>query len=104
MVCMEYTEPQFLKTTANSLNPLWFYSLYKYSLPVQYIYNSYTQWNVRTVQSPIACTLQIYKYFLYEPYGMYRESVLVHYIKTYTPLWAIHTLQFFIVCTVELNF
>jgi len=40
----------------------------------------------RPVQSLSACTVQLYLYSPYGPYGLYRTSVLVQYSYTSTPL------------------
>ena len=58
------TEPQCLYGTAISLLPLW---------------------AVRPVQSLSACTVQLYLYSPYGPYGLYRASVPVQYSYTSTP-------------------
>ena len=42
-------------------------------------------WAVRPVQSLSACTVQLYLYSPYWPYGLYRASVPVQYIYTSTP-------------------
>ena len=84
------TQPQCLYSTAIPLHP---------SVPVQYSYTStppmgrtaYTDlqslyitakppiplWTVRPVQSLSACTVQLYLYFLYGPYGLYTALVPV---------------------------
>jgi len=59
------TEPQFLYSTAIPLLPLW---------------------AVRSVQSHSACTVDLYLYSPYGPYGLYRASVPVQYSYTSTPL------------------
>jgi len=83
------------------------YGLYRTSVPVQYSYTStppigrtacrepqclYSTairilpiWAVRPVQSLSACTVQLYLYFPYVPYGLYRASVPVQYSYTSTP-------------------
>jgi hypothetical protein len=75
------------------------YSLYRAWVSVQYSYNStpsmgrtactephslYSKaisllplWSVRPLQSLRVCTVQLYLYFLYGPYGLYRASVPV---------------------------
>ena len=58
------TEPQCLYSTAIPLLPLW---------------------AVRTVQNLSACTVQLYLYSPYGPYGLYRTSVPVQYSYTSTP-------------------
>ena len=72
------TEPQCLYSTAITLLPLW---------------------AVRTVQSLSACTVQLYLYSLYGPYGLYRASVPVEYSYTSTPLWAVQPVQSLSACT-----
>jgi len=42
-------------------------------------------WAVRSVQSLSACTVELYLYSPYGPYGLYRASVPVQYIYTSTP-------------------
>ena len=42
-------------------------------------------WAVRPVQSLSACTVQLYLYSPYGPYGLYRASVPVQYSYTSTP-------------------
>ena len=42
-------------------------------------------WVVRPVQSLSACTVQLYLYSPYGPYGLYRASVPVQYSYTSTP-------------------
>jgi len=59
-----YTEPQCLYSTAIPLLPLL---------------------AVRPVQSLSACTVELYLYSLYWPYGLYRASVPVQYSYTSTP-------------------
>ena len=44
------------------------------SVPVQYSYTSTTLWPVRPVQSLSACTVQLYVYSPYGPYGLYSLS------------------------------
>jgi len=58
------TEPQCLYSTALPLLPLW---------------------AVRPVQSLSACTVQLYLYSPYGPYGLYRASVPEQYSYTSTP-------------------
>ena len=58
------TEPKYLYSTAIPLHPLW---------------------AVRSVQSLSACTVQLYLYTPYGPYGLYRASVPVQYSYTSTP-------------------
>ena len=58
------TEPQCLYSTAIPLHPLW---------------------AVRPVQSLSACTVELYLYSPYGPYGLYRTSVPVQYSYTSTP-------------------
>ena len=57
------TEPQCLYSTAIHLLPLW---------------------AVRPIQSLSACTVQLYLYSPYGPYGLYRASVPVQYSYTST--------------------
>ena len=97
------TEPQCLYSTAIPLLPLW---------------------AVRPVQSLGACTVELYLYSPYAPYGLYRDSVPVQ--KSYNstppmgctvctepqcvystakpllPLWAVQPVQSLSACTVEL--
>jgi hypothetical protein len=58
------TEPQCLYSTAIPLLPLW---------------------AVRPVQTLSACTVQLYVYSPYGPYGLYRASVPVQFSYTSTP-------------------
>ena len=58
------TEPQYLYSIAIPLLPLW---------------------AVRPVQSLSACTVELYLYSLYGPYGLYRASVPVQYSCTSIP-------------------
>jgi len=58
------TEPQCLYSRAIPLVPLW---------------------TVRPVQNLSACTVQLYLYSPYAPYGLYRASVPVQYSYTSTP-------------------
>jgi len=97
------TEPQCLYSTAITLQRLW---------------------AVRPVQSLSTCTVQLYFYSPYGPYGLYRASVPVEYRYTTTPpmgrtaytepqslystaipplpLWAVRPLQSLRACTVQL--
>jgi len=97
------TEPQCLYSRAISLLPLW---------------------AVRPVRSLSACTVELYLYSRYGPYGLYRASVPVQYSYTSTPrmgrtvctepqclynraipllpLWAVRSVQSLSACTVEL--
>jgi len=97
------TEPQCLYNTAIPLLPLW---------------------AVRPVQSLSACTLHLYLYSPYGPYGLYRASVPVQYSYTSTPsmgrtactvpqclystaikllpLWTVRPVQSLSACTVQL--
>jgi len=81
-------------------------------------------WAVRSVQSLSACTVELYLYSAYGPYGLYRASVPVQYSYTSTlpmdrtactepqclynkaipllPLWAVRPVQSLSPCTVEL--
>jgi len=58
------TEPQCLYSIAITLLPLW---------------------AVQTVHSLSACTVQLYLFSPYGPYGLYRASVPVQYSYTFTP-------------------
>ena len=100
------------------------YGLYRASVPVQYSYTStllvgrtactepqcmystaiplLSLWAVRSVQSLSACTVQLYLFSLYGPYGLYRASVPVQYSYTSTPLWSERPVQSLSACTVEL--
>ena len=88
-------------------SPYWPCGLYRASVPVQDSYTStpamgrtactepqclYSRailplllCTVRPVQSLSACTVQLYLYSLYGPYGLYRASVPVQYSYTSTP-------------------
>ena len=79
---------------------------------------------IRPVQSLSACTVQLYFYFSYVPYGLYRASVPVQYSYTSTPpmdrtacteqqclystailllpLWTVRLVQSNSACTVQL--
>ena len=81
-------------------------------------------WVVRSVQSLSACTVQLYLYSPYGPYGLYRASVPVQYSYTSTPamdrtactepqylystaipllpLWTVLPVQSLSTCTVQL--
>ena len=81
-------------------------------------------WAVQPVQSLSACTVQLYIYSPYGPYGLYRASVPVRYSYTSTPpigrtvctehqclystamhllsLWAVLPVQSLSACTVQL--
>jgi len=81
-------------------------------------------WAVRTVYNLSACTVELYLYSPYGPYGLYRASVPVQYSYTSThpmsrtactqpqflystaipliPLWAVRPLQSLSACTVQL--
>jgi len=122
------------------------YSLYRASAPVQYSYTSTSPmgrmvctdpqclystairllplWAVWPVQSLSACTVQLYLYLPYGPYGLYRHSVPVQYSYTSTspmsrmvctdtqclystaipllPLRAVQPVQSLSACTVQL--
>ena len=62
--CTACKEPQYLYSTAIPLLPLL---------------------AVRPVKSLSACSVEIYLYSPYWPYGLYRSSVPVQYSYTYTP-------------------
>ena len=51
-------------------------------------------WAVRPVQSLSACTVQLYLYSPYGPYGLYKASVPVQYSYTSTPLSACTRVHF----------
>jgi len=120
------------------------YSLYRASVPVHYSYTStppmvrttFTEpqclysiaipllplWAIRPVQSLSACTVELYFYSPYGPYGLYRASVPVLYSYTCTspmgrtvctepqclycrpilllPVWAVRPVQSLSPCTV----
>ena len=75
------TEPQCLYSTAIPLLPLW---------------------SVRPVQGLSACTVQLYLYYPYGPYGLYRASVPVQYSYISIPLWTVRPVHSLSVCTVQL--
>ena len=101
------TDPQCLYSTAIPLLPYGPYGLYRPSMPVQYSYTSTPPMGrtactdpqclystaipllplcaVQTVQTLSACTVQLYLYSPYGPYGLYRPSVPVQYSYTSTP-------------------
>ena len=92
--------------------------LYRTAIPLL------TLWAVQSVQSLSACTVELYLYSPYGPYGLYRASVPVQYSYTSTPpmgrtactehqclysraipllsLWAVRPVQSLSACTVEL--
>ena len=122
------------------------YGLYRASVPVQYSYIStppmdrtdctepqclYSTpipllplWVVRSLQCLSACTVELYLYSPYEPYGLYRASVPVQYSYistppmgrtafrvpqclyntaiTLLPLWAVRPVKSLSACTVQL--
>ena len=93
------TEPQCLYSTAIPLLPYGPYVLNRASVPVQYSYTSTTPMDrtastepqclysraipllplqaVRPAQNLSACTVELYLYSPYRPYGLYRASVPV---------------------------
>ena len=101
------TEPQCLYSKLYLYSPYGPYGLYRTSVPVQKSYTStpptdrtactepqclYSTaipllplWAVRPVQSLSACTVELYLYSSYGPYGLYRASVPVQYSYTSTP-------------------
>jgi len=127
-------------------SPYWPYDLYRASVLVQYSYTStpcmgrtacterqclYSRatsllllWAVRLLKSLSACTVDLYLYSPYGPYGLYRASVPVQYSYTSTPpmdrtactvpqclystaipllpLWTVRPLQSLSACTVQL--
>jgi len=58
---------------------------------------------VRPVKNLSACTLQLYIYSPYVPYGLYRASVPVQYSYTSTPPMYRRPVQSLSACTVQLN-
>jgi len=80
------TEPQCMYSRAIPLLPLW---------------------AVRPVQSLSACTVELYLYSPYGPYGLYRASVHVQGCTLplpipLLPLWAVRPVQSLSACTVQL--
>ena len=78
------TEPQCLYSIDIPLLPLWNVQ------PVQSLSASTAipllpLWTVRSVQSLSACTVELYLYSPYGPYGLYRASVPVQYSYTSFP-------------------
>jgi len=91
----------------NIYSPYWPYGLYRASVPVQYSYTSpppigrtvctqpqclYSRTipllpllAVWSVQSLSACTVELYLYSPYWPYGLYRASVPIQWSYTSTP-------------------
>ena len=69
------TEPQCLYSTAIPLLPLW---------------------AIRLVQSLSACTVQLYLYSPYGPFGLYSTAIPL------LPLWAVQPVQSLTACTVQL--
>jgi len=83
-------------------------------------------WAVRSLQILSSCTVELYLYSPYGPYGLYRASVSVQYSYTSTPpmgrtactqpqclyiraipllpVWAVRPVQSLSACTVELYF
>ena len=59
-------------------------------------------WAVWSVQSLSPCTVELYLYSLYGPYGLYRASVPVQQGYTSTPLWAVRPVQSLSACTAGL--
>jgi len=100
------------------------YGLYRASVPVQYSYNSTPSMGrkscrgpqclcstakfllpllaIRPLQSLSACTVQLYLYSPYGPYGLYSASVPVEYSYTCTPPMAVQPVRSFRACTVRL--
>ena len=100
------------------------YGLYSASVPVQYSYTSTSPmgrmvctepqclystpipllrlWAVRSLQRLSACTVQLYLYSPYGPYGLYRASVPVHYSYNSTRPMGRRALQSLSACTVQL--
>ena len=101
-----FTELECLYSTVTFLNPYRPYGLYRTSVPVQYSYTStppmdrtactepqclYSTaipllplWTLRPVQNLSACTVLLYLYSPYGPYGLFRTSVPVQYSYTST--------------------
>ena len=101
------TDPQCLQSTAITLSLYGPYGLYRTSVPVQYTYTSNPPKGrtecrdpqclhstaktllplqaARFVLTLSACTVQLYLYSPYGPYGLYRTSVPVQYSYTSTP-------------------
>ena len=80
------TEPQCLYSTAIPLLPLWavqsvqtLSALYSTAIPLLPL------WAIQPVQSLSACTVQLYLYSPYVPYGLYRTSVPIQYSYNSTP-------------------
>ena len=79
------TEPQCLYSTAipqlplRALRPVQSLCLYSTAIPLLPL------WAVRPVQSLSACTVQLYLYSPYGPYGLCRAPVPVQYSYTSTP-------------------
>jgi len=125
MVRTAYTEPQCLYSRAISPTPPMVRTactepqcLYSTAIPLHPV------WAVLHVQSLSACTVELYLYSPYGPYGLYRASVPVQYRYTSTPpmdrtvctepqclysraipllpLWTVRSLLSLSVCTVEL--
>ena len=59
--------------------------------------------DVWSVQSLSTCTVQLYLYSRYGPYGLYRASVPVQYSYTSIPLCAVRPVQTLSACTVQLH-
>jgi len=74
-------EPQCLYSTSISLLPLW---------------------AIRSVQSLSVCTVQLYLYYSYGPYGLYRASVPVQLIYTSTPPMGVRPVHSLSAFTLEL--
>ena len=73
------------KSTAITLLPLWdVRSVQSLSACTVQLYLILPPWAVRPVQSLSACTVQLYLYSPYGPYGLYRASVPVQYSSTST--------------------
>ena len=75
------TEPQFLYSRAIPLLPLW---------------------AVRPVQNLSACTVELYLYSPYWPYGLYKPQCLYSRAIPLLPLWTVRLVQSLSACTVEL--
>ena len=53
-------------------------------------------WAVRPVQSLSACTVKLYLYYSYGPYGLYSRAILL------LPLWPVRPVQSLSACRVQL--
>jgi hypothetical protein len=81
MIRTACTEPQCLYGRAKTLLPLW---------------------AVQTLQSIRACTVELYLYSPYGPYGLSQPQCLYSRSILLLPLWTVRNVQGFSACTVEL--